>query len=48
MDKYAIRYTTKDGNLRGCWVYARTIDEAIAVARYEYWDIEDIISVTKE
>lgn len=47
-DKYIIRYTTKDGDLCGCWVYASSKDEAIAVARYEYWDIEDIICVTKE
>ena len=48
INQYIIRYTTKDGDLSSCLVYGHSIDEAIAVARYEYWDIKDIISVIKE
>lgn len=47
-DTYIIRYTTKDGDLCGCWVYADSKDDAIAQAYDEHWDIEEIITVTKQ
>lgn len=48
MAKYIIRYTTKDEDLCGCWVEADSKDDAIAQAYDEHWDIQDIISVTKQ
>lgn len=48
MAKYTIRYTTNDGDLCGCWVEADSKDDAIAQAYDEYWDIQDIITVTKQ
>lgn len=48
MAKYIIRYTTKDEDLCGCWVEANSKDDAIAQAYDEHWDIQDIISVTKQ
>jgi hypothetical protein len=48
MARYIIRYTTKDGDLCGCWVEADCKDEAINAAYDEHWDIDDIVSVTKQ
>ncbi|MBO7279954.1 MAG: hypothetical protein J6V00_02195 [Bacteroidaceae bacterium] len=48
MARYAIRYTTKDGDLCGCWVVAESHDEAINAAYDEHWDIDEIVSVSKQ
>ena len=44
---WTITYSTQNDNTDKVWVYGRNKDEAIENAKDEYWDIEEIISVTK-
>ena len=47
MKKFSVRYipTYDHDDVCHVWVYARNREDAKNVARSEYWDIEDIISV---
>lgn len=49
MKKFKIRYipTYDREDMCSVWVYARNREDAKIVARSEYWDIEDIISVNE-
>lgn len=47
MDKYIVKYTDKSGDLSSVWVYANSKEDAKAQARNEYWDIADIVMVSK-
>jgi hypothetical protein len=45
---WTIRYiSSEDNDAAAVWVYGRNKDEAIENAKDEYWDIDEIISVTK-
>jgi hypothetical protein len=46
-ETWIITYSTQNDNTDKVWVYGRNKDEAIENAKDEYWDIEEIISVTK-
>lgn len=48
MAKYVIRYTTQDGDLCGCWVEADTREEAIDRAYEEHWNINEVLTVTRQ
>jgi hypothetical protein len=47
MDKYMVKYTDKSGDLSSVWVYAGSKEEAKQNAKNEYWDIVDIVMVSK-
>ena len=47
MDKYVVKYTDKYGDLSSVWVYASSKEDAKMQAKDEYWDIVDIVMVTK-
>ena len=47
MDKYVVKYTDKGGDLSSVWVYAGSKEEAKQNAKNEYWDIVDIVMVSK-
>ena len=47
MDKYIVKYTDKRGDLSSVWVYANSVEEAKQNAKNEYWDIVDIVMVSK-
>ena len=47
MDKYVVKYTDKSGDLSSVWVYASSKEEAKQNAENEYWDVNDIVMVTK-
>lgn len=47
MDKYLVKYTDKHGDLTSVWVYASSKEDAKAQAKNEYWDIVDILMVSK-
>lgn len=48
MARWTIRYTDACGDLSSVWVEAETAEEAIDNAYREYWEIEDILMVTKQ
>ena len=45
--KFYVDYLDKSGDLCHVWVIADSKSDAINVARQEYWDICDIVSVRK-
>ena len=47
MKKFIIKYIDKSDDLSSVWVTASSKDEAKKVARREYWDIVDIVTVTE-
>ena len=43
MKKWIICYADKHGDTSKVWTYAETKEDAIADAKSEYWDIDEII-----
>lgn len=47
MGKYEVKYVDKHDDLCTIWVNADSTDEARMSAKSEYWDIKEILMVTK-
>lgn len=47
MKDYRITYVTNEGDSCKVWLSAESKEEAESEARQEYWDIEEIISVSE-
>lgn len=45
--KYYVSYYTKDGDYSKVWVNADSASEAESEVRSEYWDVDEIISITE-
>lgn len=47
MNKYYIDYISKDDDYCHIWVMANSKEEAEQNARQEYWDIKEIVNISK-
>ena len=47
MKKYYVTYNDKEHDLCTIWVRANNLNEAEWTARDEYWDIDEILSITE-
>lgn len=48
MNKYEITYTsTTDHNCCSVWCYANSPEQAADYVMSEYWDVEEIISISR-
>ena len=47
MDKYLVRFTTKNGDYDKAWCHANSRQEAVDTILHDYWNIERIDLVEK-
>lgn len=48
MKRFTVYYHDKYGDLSHVWVEAENREDAIFQVKHEYWDCEEILSVTQQ
>lgn len=45
--KYKVTYINVDGDYQKCWLDATSVEDARVHVSQAYWDIKEIISITR-